>query len=542
MVDSPADVLKISHDMFGWASLRPGQAKAIESVIAGHDTLVVMPTGAGKSAIYQIAGAFLGGTTVVVSPLIALQIDQLNSLAEHPSAPRAVAINSSQGQKENREALAALEANLPLYFFVSPEQLAKPEVARRLISSGVGLFVVDEAHLVSQWGHDFRPDYLRLGEVIDKLGHPRVLALTATGSPPVRQEIRQRLGFQNEKVLTLGFDRPNLHLDVVRHEDEQMKRKAVLARPAVLDGPGLIYVPTHRDADTYSAELTSAGIRAEPYHAGHTVKQRRQTQESFMAGKIDVVVATTAFGLGIDKANVRYVLHTSPSDSLDSYYQEIGRAGRDGLRADVELHYRPADLGLRAFFAHRSSHPAELDRLFTRLVGASAPITVVELADELVESAQSVTRQVNLLREAGAVSIGERGVSAADMSAPQAVSSAQMAEHERSTIDSSRLSMMREYAETRQCRRQHLLAYFGENLPEPCGNCDTCERGTAFEFEPEASVEDELAAGRAVRHALWGKGSIVHSEATTLTVYFETAGYRVLSRPDVLKHHLLELS
>lgn len=474
-----------------------------------------------------------------MSPLIALQIDQLKGLAEHPRAPAGFAVNSSQSHHDNERALASVREPGSSYLFMSPEQLAKPDTTA-LLGGRVSLFVVDEAHLVSQWGHDFRPDYLELGSVVDALDHPPVLALTATGSPPVREEIQHRLRFRDARVLTLGFDRPNLHLEVVRHEDEQTKHAAVLSRAHELKGPGLIYVPTHHDADEYSAELVRLGVRASPYHAGHSVTLRRQTQQDFMAGRLDVVVATTAFGLGIDRANVRFVLHTAPSDSLDSYYQEAGRAGRDGQRALVELHYRAEDLSLRAFFAHGRLQPAHLQHLLEHLAGAPGPRTIPELQEDLAETGQSLARQVNLLREAGAVTVSERGVTRVrNVTEAHALTAAAEAEHEREAIDGSRLAMMRAYAETKRCRRQYLLGYFGEELPEPCGNCDTCDAGTAQGFAPEEATHEEFASGTAVRHHSWGTGQVMHADEETLTVYFDSVGYKVLSRHDVETRHLL---
>ena len=319
----------------------------------GRDVLVVMSTGAGKSAIYQIAGLLTPGSTVVVSPLIALQRDQVDGLNE-VSAGGAAQLNSSLPRKEREEALHELAEDALEFLFLAPEQLAKPEVLDELSVANISLFVVDEAHCVSEWGHDFRPEYLRLGAAIEALGRPPVLALTATAAPPVRDEIIARLGLRDAVVLIRGFDRPNLRFSVERFHGEQgaeRKRRALRERIAASAPPGIVYVSTRREAEELADELCSGPLRAASYHAGMRPHERDDVQERFMAGELDVVVATTAFGMGIDKADVRWVFHAEVAESLDAYYQEAGRAGRDGEPAEIVLFYRSEDVGLRRFFA-----------------------------------------------------------------------------------------------------------------------------------------------------------------------------------------------
>src|SRR5690625_1454302 len=224
------ELQQIARDQFGWEDLRGGQLEAIEAAVGGRDVLAIMPTGYGKSAIYQVTGVVLDGPTVVVSPLIALQGDQIAGITDAPEAPDAVAVNSALRTSDTREAWRAVTQGEAEYLFLSPEQLAKEDVVERLAEAAPSLVVVDEAHCVSAWGHDFRPDYLRLGHAVDRLGHPPVLALTATAAPPVRDDIVERLGLREPLVITRGFDRPNLHLDVVRHVDDGAKRRAVVGR------------------------------------------------------------------------------------------------------------------------------------------------------------------------------------------------------------------------------------------------------------------------------------------------------------------------
>src|SRR3954464_986562 len=277
----------------GFDALRPGQREAIESVLAGRDTLAVMSTGSGKSAIYQIAGLLIPGATVIVSPLIALQRDQVEALRERATGG-AAQLNSSIGRAEREEALAELAEDALEFLFLAPEQLGNPDVLAELAVAGPSLLVVDEAHCISEWGHDFRPDYLRLGAAIEALGRPTVLALTATAAPPGRQEIVERLGLRDPDVVIRGFDRPNIRLAVERHHDEDRKLRALRDHIAEATPPGIVYVATRRAAEELAADLCEHGVRAASYHGGMRGPDRDSTQERFMRDDLDVVVATTA--------------------------------------------------------------------------------------------------------------------------------------------------------------------------------------------------------------------------------------------------------
>jgi ATP-dependent DNA helicase RecQ len=344
------DVERLAQETLGFEKLRPGQLQAIEAVTSGRDTLAVMSTGYGKSAIYQLAGELLDGPTIVVSPLIALQRDQVEAMEE--AAPgEAAELNSTISERERRELMASLREGEREFVLLAPEQLAKQEVLEELRAAEPSLLVVDEAHCISEWGHDFRPDYLRLGAFAAELGNPTLLALTATASPPVRREIVERLGMEDPAVFVRGFDRPNLHLAVRRFTEEHGKERALIEAVQAAEKPGIVYIATRKASEELAEEMQEAGVAAAAYHAGLGAKRRGELQDAFMADEIEAVVATTAFGMGIDKPNVRFVFHAGLSDSVDSYYQEVGRAGRDGEPAQACVFYRPEDQAIRRFFA-----------------------------------------------------------------------------------------------------------------------------------------------------------------------------------------------
>jgi ATP-dependent DNA helicase RecQ len=547
---SLADVERLARDSFGFGALRPGQAEAIDAVLAGRDTLAVLPTGSGKSAIYQLPALLLDGPTIVISPLIALQRDQVASLANVGSGgtgkvATAATANSTLNTTARRAALEGVKAGNVEFLFLAPEQLKKDDVIETLRAVKPALFVVDEAHCISGWGHDFRPDYLLLDSVIESLGHPTVLALTATAAPPVRAEIVERLKMRDPAVVVRGFDRPNITLTVESFREEKEKRKALVERCKTTPGPGIVYAATRKGSEELANELRDHGLRAAHYHAGMPAKERNSTHEAFLRDDLDVVVATTAFGMGIDKANVRYVYHHAISESLDAYYQEIGRAGRDGAPAEAVLFFRTEDLGLRRFFAGGGELGADtLLGVAVAVARNDEPIDASTLAEITGLSETRLTSALNRLEEAGAVEVlpGGEVQASGDVHPVDAAEEAARTEEARGRIEQSRVEMIRSYAESRSCRREYLLNYFGEQIGHTCGNCDNCHDDV--DLIPE-DVDDfdvalvPFAPDQRVVHATWGEGLLVRADADTITVLFDDVGYKTLSLKLVIDSDLL---
>jgi ATP-dependent DNA helicase RecQ len=541
-----AKVLRVARERLGFDELRPGQLESIESVLDGRDTLCVMSTGSGKSAIYQLAGMLIDGPTVVISPLIALQRDQMDAVDARTDGFEAATLNSTLSERRRGELLDDVEDEEIEFVLLAPEQLANEEVLDRLRSSGVSLFVVDEAHCVSQWGHDFRPDYLRVGPAIEALGHPPVLALTATAAPPVRDEILELLGMRRPNVVVRGFDRPNLRLEVQRFHDASKKHGALVEHVVDAAGagrtPGIVYCATKRAAEELAAELRDLGVRADVYHGGLSAKKRERRQQAFMESDgIDVMVATIAFGMGIDKPDIRFVFHHDVSDSVDSYYQEIGRAGRDGEPAEAVLFYRQHDLGLRRFFASGGVKGDEILQVARALRERRGSVRPIELAEDLPLSDTKIATTVQHLVDAGFAAVDDGGGVRAlrdGVDLREAVERAAEAEEHRQAFDRSRVEMMRSYAESDGCRRAFLLGYFGERYEPPCGNCDVCdEKGDAVRVNQSAGP---FRVGDRITHRSWGAGTVGQIEEDQITVTFDSVGYKTLNLDLVLERGLLD--
>jgi ATP-dependent DNA helicase RecQ len=539
-VSDAARIERLAQEKLGIERLHPGQLEAIEAVLAGRDTLAVMSTGYGKSAIYQLAGEILGKPTIVVSPLIALQRDQVEAIEDRIGDGEAAELNSTVSAKKRHELIEALERGEHEFVLLAPEQLAKPEVLAELAATGPSLLVVDEAHCISEWGHDFRPDYLQLGAFAERLGRPTILALTATASPPVRSEIVERLGMTDPAQVIRGFDRPNLHFAVRRFTEAAAKEEALVEAVAAAPKPGIVYIATRKASEELATALQEAGVNAEAYHAGLPSKRRGELQDRFMSDGTDVIVATTAFGMGIDKSNVRFVFHAGPSDSIDSYYQEVGRAGRDGEPAEVVLFYRPEDEAVRHFLAGSGGVDGEdLEAVGKAVEAEDGEAEPKALVDRLDLSRSKVLEAVGRLEEAGWLEIagdGEVRRSAGGPTLEHAVQQGVRESGERREFDKTRLAMMRSYAETEGCRRDHILSYFGEEHEVPCFYCDNCDAGLV---KPDDAVRP-FPIGAAVIHKAWGPGEIQRYDRDRVVVLFEAVGYRTLDLKLVEEEGLLE--
>jgi len=525
-------------------ALRPAQEEAVVSVLSGRDTLAVLPTGSGKSAIYQIAALLLDGPTVVVSPLIALQRDQVGKVQQQELAPAAI-VNSQETAAGQREALAAVSEQRMEFLFLAPEQLGSPERLQQLREARPSLFVVDEAHCISEWGHDFRPDYLKLGAVRQALGRPVLLALTATAAPQVREEIVTRLRMEDPLVVVSGFDRPNLHLAVERFASEEEKLTALVEAAVRAEKPGIVYVATRRHAEELAEALRARSQRAVHYHGAMSRKERSSAEQQFLMPEgepADVIVATSAFGMGIDKAEVRFVFHADITESMDAYYQEIGRGGRDGRRAEAVLFYRPQDLGLRRFFAGSGRVESSQVKQVVEALREAEVADPGEIREKTGLSQAKVTSAITGLEELGAVERQASGQVAIKRSEPDTAALASEAAKERERRrerEAERVEMMRAYAETAGCRRQFILGYLGEAAPDHCGFCDTCERQAAMapRLRPK---QPDFAPSSWVVHRDWGRGMVLRRERTQLVVLFDSVGERKLALSTIRRGGVLE--
>ncbi|MFC7545288.1 RecQ family ATP-dependent DNA helicase [Plantactinospora sp. GCM10030261] len=529
---------RAAKNLFGWRTLRPNQLAAMRSVMKRRDTLVVLPTGAGKSAIYQIPASLIPGPTVVISPLLALQQDQIASLNERERPElRAVRISSSESAKQQAEALEAIRDGSAEFLFITPEQLSNPDRMAEVRALRPALVAVDEAHCISAWGHDFRPDYLALGHLIRGLGRPPVVALTATASPPVRDDIIERLGLNDPTIVVSGLDRPNIFVEVAQCPTEDYRWRRLIALLRDETRPGIVYVPTRRAAEELAAKLTTAGFPAEFYHGGMAAGARHELHEAFLDDRVPIMVATSAFGMGIDKPNIAWVVHMALPDSPDSYLQEIGRCGRDGEPARALLLWQAEDIGLQRFFSGGTPDETELRDLAALLRKEPASKSALREASGL--GPRKLGQYLALLEHVGAVAPTGNHLLTSPRYAPKPVDAARaaLAEAERQqAVQRSRIDMMRAYAETQACRGQTLLAYFGEQMTQVCGHCDNCYAGT--------SAADDGASGpfpvhSQVRHNEWGTGLVLGYEADKMTVLFDDVGYKTLSVPVVSEQGLL---
>jgi ATP-dependent DNA helicase RecQ len=496
-------------ERFGLESFRPGQREAVQAALEGRDSLVVMPTGGGKSLCYQLPALASEALVVVVSPLIALMADQLGRLQQ--AGVDAAMLASGMAEGHNAQALRSISSGAARLVLAAPERFASRAFRETLATREVGLFVVDEAHCVAEWGHDFRPDYLRLHDAIEALGRPAVMATTATATPRVAEEIAARLGMRDWLAVRSGFDRPNLTFDVVALEGKGAvaRKRTTLLYALERDSarPAIVYCGTRKDTNEVTALLREHGLDAVSYHAGMSPQARRASQEAFMGGDAEVVVATNAFGMGVDKADVRTVVHWAVPTSLEAYYQEAGRGGRDGRPGQALLLASRMDLGrLIRFINERETTVEDVKRyvgsLRMRAVDGIATIGHGELGG----AGERERVLLSIAERAGAVELqpGPEGllVRLTGEGSPREAYAAIKAAKNRGWEAYRSIERFISSAET--CRRRQILDHFGDR--EPCAAevrcCDVCEPDAAL---VKASHRNASVARKAPRvHAKGG--------------------------------------
>jgi len=503
---------------FGFREFLDGQEPVIRSVLAGDDTLVVMPTGGGKSLCYQLPALLLDGITVVVSPLIALMKDQVDALAAK-GIPAAF-INSSLDDRELDDRIARMVRGEFRLVYIAPERFKSARFVSALAPLTIALFAIDEAHCISQWGHDFRPDYLRLKHALREIGQPPVIALTATATPEVRADIIAQLALvqgvrRPPNIFVTGFARHNLAFEVtgVRNNSEKMER--VLA--AVRSGrTGIVYCATRKNVERRSRELRELGVNCVAYHGGLTDEQRTRAQTRFMSGDAAVAVATNAFGMGIDRADLRFILHYDIPGSVEAYYQEAGRAGRDGEPARCELLFNYADIRTQEFFIQGANPTraiiADTRETLLRLC-AKGPIkmSIASIAASMSDAPNdmAVATALHLLERAGFIrrdyAPGERAYTT-ELIKPIKPPDSMAIDYERLDAkrekDDLKLRRMIKYADCPECRQYYILNYFGDTEAgdhRVCGRCDRCRsRHTTREGAREPVADEKIIIQKAL--------------------------------------------
>ncbi len=531
------DLHSAVREKFGFDGFYPGQEEVVSRVMAGEDTLAILATGAGKSLTYQLPALLLGGTTVVVSPLIALMKDQLDMLRDR-GITEVVALNSTLSEEQELRARERIRNGSVRIAYTTPEKLEDESFIALLKSVKVPLFVVDEAHCISQWGHDFRPAYLALGGIIAKLGSPTVLALTATATPSVREDILRQLGIEDVKPIVRGFDRPSLIYSAIKADKEADKLKilrSLLAGPQALEGTGIVYTATIKNALEVQDYLKrQLGVPAAVYHSKLHKEDRTAVHNLFMDEAIRAVVATNAFGLGIDKPNIRFVVHYDLPGSLEAYTQEAGRAGRDGLPSHCTLIYRMSDTRVQNYFL-TGKYPdiEEVQRVYGTIDVFSAQsggVSMTDLRKILQLPLTKLKVILALLKKSGFIEAAGRSAYALSEAARRNGSLVlSLANYEtKKSYDQSKLAMMLQYAESGSCRRRFILNYFGEEFDAAnCGACDNCLRATHRGIDEGASTGG-FKISDVVMHPKFGTGTVERTERDLVTVLFPSVGYKTL--------------
>jgi len=511
-------------EVFGLERLRPLQRQVIDRIFDGADVLAIMPTGAGKSLCYQLPGIHRKGMTIVVSPLISLMKDQADKLEE--LGVEAASLNSSISESEQQEALEAVEDESSDFVFTTPERLTSDEFSETLRDKEIGLVVIDEAHCISQWGHDFRPAFLEIRDAVKTLGEPQVLALTATATPEVIEDIRKQLGRPDMQVVRGGVYRENLRFSVIHTTSDHEKRAKLEQKLREIPGSKIIYCATVKAVEEVTEFLRAHDIEVESYHGRMTPKRRTEVQDAFMSGELDTIVATNAFGMGVDKPDIRAVIHWQIPGSIEAYYQEAGRSGRDGEAADCVLLYDTRDRRIQQYFlGGRYPTAEEVTQIYTAFSTAGQTLSVEDLVAGVGDTVSKNKLKValNMLKDEDV--IRERRGKLYELT-NRCLTEDQLAQLtqryvDRGMSDREKLERMMLYAQSALCRWSSFEGYFESDHPiEHCGHCDNCvdppESRVAVPHTEEklSSAEEQkllkkIAHNGTGRKAQFAKGDIV---------------------------------
>jgi ATP-dependent DNA helicase RecQ len=543
---------------FGFDAFLDGQEEVMNAILSGRDGLVVMPTGGGKSLCYQLPALCLEGVTLVISPLIALMKDQVDALVAR--GIEATMINSTQSWDEQKERLQGIREGRWKLVYVAPERFRAESFLQALSGIEIALFAVDEAHCLSQWGHDFRPDYLRLGRALEKIGRPQCIALTATATPIVRKDIIDVLQLRDYFEQVSGFARPNLSLNITATENAQQKEDRLRA-VICAHRTGIVYCATRKKVEAVSETISSWGLKCVAYHGGMSDDERERAQNVFISKKADVAVATNAFGMGIDRSDVRFVVHYEIPGSVEAYYQEAGRAGRDGESAHCELLYNYADTRTQEFFIDGANPSVPVIRDVYQFLqnAADGEFEVRKTLEEIAEGSEvknsmSVGSALATLARAGYLErfdIPGKRMRGTRLLKPQVLTRDlaidEKAIEEKDQRDREKLKSMIDLSYSRVCRQQWILQYFGEEDAEVCGNCDFCRSADSGEARAATAEEDvvvkKILSGvarmsrktNAGWEARFGRGKIVQMLVGSKSQEILSSGLNQLKTYGILK-------